>query len=108
MLLQPVAEGKRFDTLIGDKAAANVKINLAATLRHELGHCNGWPNKHPDERKPNNDTAMPKWPAKVKVACVDPDRMIIDCKITKPWWPQPEPELKHDEVPKNISPGVRS
>ena len=45
LILQPVAEGKRFDTLNFDgKAAVNVKGNLALTLRHELGHCNGWPN----------------------------------------------------------------
>ena len=108
MLLRQVAEGARFDTLVGEKAAVNVKMSLALTLRHELGHCNGWSSKHTDERKVDKDTAMPKWPSKVKVECVNDDRIIIDCRIAKPWWPQPEPELKHDEVPKNISPGARS
>jgi hypothetical protein len=91
LILQPIAEGKRYDTLTLDgKAATNVKGNLALTLRHELGHCNGWPTNHPDARKIPLDesVAMPTLPTTTQVACVAPDRMIIECKIAKPWWPQ--------------------
>src|SRR5262249_20096487 len=90
LILQPIAEGKRFDTLNFDgKAAVNVKGNLALTLRHELGHCNGWPNDHPDGRKTSFDESvtMPKLPTTTQVACTNSDRTIIDCKIAKPWWP---------------------
>jgi hypothetical protein len=91
LILQPIAEGKHFDTLTADsKAAVHVKGNLALTLRHELGHCNGWPAGHPDGRKTYVDepVIMPKLPTTTQVACVAPDRTIIDCKIAKPWWPQ--------------------
>src|SRR5262249_19249868 len=87
----PVAEGKRFDTLNFDgKAAVNVKGNLALTLRHELGHCNGWPNDHPDGRTTSYDQSvtMPKLPTTTQVVCTNSDRIYIDCKIAKPWWPQ--------------------
>ena len=91
LILQAIAEGKRFDTLTADgKAAVNVKVSLALTLRHELGHCNGWSVDHPDGRKTNVDEPilMPKLPTTTQVACVDAKRIIISCKIEKPWWPQ--------------------
>jgi len=91
LILQPVAEGKRFDTLNFDgKAAVNVKGNLALTLRHELGHCNGWPNDHPDGRTTSYEESvtMPKLPTTTQVVCTNSDRIYIDCKIAKPWWPQ--------------------
>jgi hypothetical protein len=88
-LLDSVAEGKRFDTLIDGKAVANAKINLALTLRHEIGHCNGWSDKHPDARKvkANDDVEMPKWPIRMSVGCTDAGRFFISCKVDKPWWP---------------------
>jgi len=89
MLLPAVAEGKRFDTLdVEGKGFLNVKGNLALALRHELGHCNGWPNDHPDGRATGFDESvtMPKLPAATKVFCTDANRMIITCKIDKPWW----------------------
>ena len=92
LILQSIAENKRFDTLneVDGKAAVNVKGNLALTLRHELGHCNGWPKDHPDGRKTNLDepVTMPKLPMTTQVACTNSDRTIIDCKIAKPWWPK--------------------
>jgi hypothetical protein len=90
LILQPVAEGKRFDTLdLDGKAVVNVRGNLALTLRHELGHCNGWPNDHPDGRKTSFEetVTMPKLPATTQVICTNADRIYIDCKIAKPWWP---------------------
>jgi hypothetical protein len=90
LILQPVAEGKRFDTLdVDGKAVANVKGNLALALRHELGHCNGWPNDHPDGRKTSfeESVTMPKLPTTTQVACTNSDRIFIECKIAKPWWP---------------------
>jgi len=61
----------------------------ALSLRHELGHCNGWPGDHPNKRKVFMDThiAMPTMPAVVKelplsppVVCVTPDWKQEPCK----------------------------
>ena len=91
LILEPIAERKNFDTITAEgRAITDVKGNLALFLRHELGHCNGWPKNHPDGRKTYADESvtMPKLPTTTKVACVDPGRMIIKCKIDKPWWTQ--------------------
>jgi hypothetical protein len=65
---------------------------VAFMLRHELGHCNGWPADHPNKRKTYMDTRidMPTMPAIVKelpvsppVVCVTPDWKSEPCESRK-------------------------
>lgn len=62
-------------------------ISLAFTLRHELGHCNGWPPDHPDKRRVEvTGVAMPKLPSAThtlppypSVVCVTPEWQPESC-----------------------------
>jgi hypothetical protein len=99
-ILREVVDGKRFNSIdMYDHTMRHVKINLAATLRHELAHCNGWPGDHPDGRSIDIEASVP-WPelpestkwidAGPKVVCLTPAREVIDCKFRQPgyenWW----------------------
>jgi len=37
--------------LVEDELMRERGWNTGLLLRHEIGHCNGWPSDHPDERK---------------------------------------------------------
>lgn len=46
--------------------AENPNYTYAAVLRHELGHCNGWPGDHPNTRAIGPEKIkMPKLPANI-------------------------------------------
>jgi hypothetical protein len=82
---------------------------LAFILRHELGHCNGWPGDHPNGRNvtkeyQNGHIAMPVMPPIIKelpvyssVVCVTPD-----------WKQEPCSERKYKDEPNVWAKPVRT
>jgi hypothetical protein len=68
------------------KAAHN--MDYVTVLRHEIGHCNGWPADHKDGRPSSIDhrSTMPTLPASTKylpayppVICVTPEWKPVSC-----------------------------
>ena len=60
MLLQSVAEGKRFDTLIGDKAAVNVKITWRSLCGTSSGTAMGGRASTPTDAKLTTTQRCPR------------------------------------------------
>jgi hypothetical protein len=78
--------------VVSDKVLKAARVNYVSTLRHELGHCNGWPGDHKGGRLVPIDyqSAMPKLPASTKylppyppTACVTPEWKPISCDERK-------------------------
>jgi hypothetical protein len=42
--------------MLEDNELANLGLSFKATIRHEIGHCNGWPGTHPGRR-----WSVPDW-----------------------------------------------
>jgi hypothetical protein len=52
-------EAKCLVFIVPDEMLATVGLSYAVTLRHEIGHCNGWPGYHPDARYVVDPFAQP-------------------------------------------------
>ena len=91
-VLKNIVDGKPF-TIVDAKGEFLGKENLAFALRHEIAHCNGWPQSHAEGQLLDTQTPMdmPKlpestvWlPAYPPVVCLTPDRKVEDCGKRKP------------------------
>jgi hypothetical protein len=76
-----------------DKTLKSLGISYAFVLRHELAHCNGWPQDHADGIKMDASTRVPApvlpdstryLPAYPPVVCITTERKIEPCKNRKP------------------------
>jgi hypothetical protein len=77
-----------------DNALRATGFSYALALRHELGHCNGWPANHPGNKKYVHDAEMPTLPASTRelpplptyppLVCLTPDWKAEPCTERKP------------------------
>ena len=88
--------------IVNDRALKAVDMNYNVALRHELGHCKGWPGDHKGGKKVFIDVlvAMPKLPPSTKelpayppAVCVTPDwnREPCENRETKDIWSTARP-----------------
>jgi len=88
--------------IVGDRALKAADMNYNVALRHELGHCNGWPGDHKGGKKVFVDlpVTVPKLPLSTKflpayppVVCVTPDwnREPCENRETKDIWSTARP-----------------
>jgi len=87
--LHPVA-GKVCEMWITPDLTKHPDMSLAFIVRHEVGHCNGWPGDHPNAVKTRMDLdwGQPKWPAHThflpayrgKPICVTPEWKKEPCE----------------------------
>jgi hypothetical protein len=107
------ADGKTcYLTIVNDNVLRSHHIPWAFVLRHEIGHCNGWTQKHENKRKVQMiDVGMPTltkdlWvlPAYPPVVCVTPDWKPEPCKNRNAPAVVAEPSSKY-QIPK-VKPGV--
>jgi hypothetical protein len=84
-----VADGSACHLLIvNDKVIRSNHGSWAFTLRHELGHCNGWTQEHERKRKVEiKDVGMPTLPKDIEilpsyppVVCVTPEWKQEPCE----------------------------
>jgi len=97
--------------VLTDQALKTIGSNYAIVLRHELAHCNGWPEDHAGGKKVSMATRveMPKLPAfrylvlSPPTICITPDWQPESCedRATKDIWSTARP-FQESDVPKKV------
>src|SRR5262245_22195841 len=71
--------------VLEDAILKKVGLTLAAVLRHELAHCNGWPGDHSGGTSVRSTTvSMPKLPSWTQWLPASPGICIMPGRIFKP------------------------
>jgi hypothetical protein len=73
--------------IVSDEILYRWRIKLSVLLRHEIGHCNGWPGDHPNSRKvsmhENVDVNVPSGAKRLRayppLVCLTPEGKEESC-----------------------------